>query len=71
MIDHLEAMDVEIRIAAVESVWRHLQVAMQRDTSDIVHLHEERMMRSLVDQLITLRAHQIDMRLSASARLSA
>jgi hypothetical protein len=67
MNDLLEAMEIEVRIAAVDSVLMHQDLAMQRDSSEVVQLREERMMRALVDELIDLRGRQIDMTLSGDA----
>jgi hypothetical protein len=63
MNDLLEAMEIEVRIAAVDSVLMHQDLAAQRDVSEVVQLREERTVRALIDELIALRGRQIDMTL--------
>jgi len=67
MNDLLDAMEIEVRIAAVDSVLMHQDLAVQRDVSEVVQLREEGTIRALIDELIALRGRQIDMTLRGDA----
>jgi hypothetical protein len=57
----LDTLDLEIRIATTTAVRAQLEAAMLRsDRAGITYLNEERRLRALVDELIALRARQID-----------
>lgn len=57
----LDTLDLEIRIATTVAIRAQLEASMMReDRSGITYLDDERRIRALVDELISLRARQID-----------
>jgi hypothetical protein len=61
-MDHLiEVLDLEIRIATTAAVRAQLEAErMREDRVEVTCLGDERRLRALVDELITLRARQLD-----------
>jgi len=61
MNDLLDVLDLDIRIATTAAVRTQLEAGRMREgRKDVVDLQDERRLRALVDELITLRARQID-----------
>jgi len=72
MNDLLDVPDLEFRIATTATVRAQLEAArMIGDRADVTNLQDERRLRALVEELITLRGLQIDGLLPAQSRKQA
>lgn len=61
MNDVLGTLDLEIRIATTAAIRTQLEAARMRDDrASVTDIQDERRIRALVDELIALRARQID-----------